>query len=153
MARRAPSKQTRESSPRARLTRPRPGPVPLVLLLGLLLHWAGARRSYTRRSPVEPGDVSWFDGHFFVPCRDEEAVVGTTVTRLRTDFPASHVWVIDDDRDDRTGAIVTELAADDPRVHLVARRRPNAGTGKGAASTPRTTASGRSFRRAPTVPA
>ncbi|MFF9348350.1 glycosyltransferase family 2 protein [Streptomyces sp. NPDC014734] len=106
---------------------------PFVLLLGFLLYWAGARRSYTRRSPVEPGDASRFDWHFFVPCRDEEAVVGTTVTRLRTDFPASHVWVIDDDSDDRTGAIVAELAADDARVHLVARRRPNARTGKGAA--------------------
>ncbi|MFJ1879524.1 glycosyltransferase [Streptomyces sp. NPDC088137] len=107
--------------------------LPFVLLLGFLLYWAGARRSYLRRSPVVPGDASLLDWHFFVPCRDEEAVVGTTVTRLRTDFPAADVWVIDDDSEDRTGAVVASLADDDPRVHLVRRRRPDARTGKGAA--------------------
>ncbi|MFE7616620.1 glycosyltransferase family 2 protein [Streptomyces sp. NPDC057496] len=106
---------------------------PFVLLLGFLLYWAGARRSYLRRPPVVPGDPALFDWHFFVPCRDEEAVVGTTVTRLRTDFPTADVWVIDDDSDDGTGAVVESLAAADPRVHLVRRRRPDARTGKGAA--------------------
>ncbi|MFJ1611980.1 glycosyltransferase family 2 protein [Streptomyces sp. NPDC088251] len=106
---------------------------PFVLLLGFLVYWAGARRAYVRRAPVVPGDASRFDWHFFVPCRDEEAVVATTVTRLRTGFPASDVWVIDDDSDDSTGDIVTALAQDDPRVHLVRRRRPHARTGKGAA--------------------
>ncbi|MFJ1619512.1 glycosyltransferase [Streptomyces sp. NPDC088190] len=80
-----------------------------------------------------PGDAALLDWHFFVPCRDEEAVVGTTVARLRADFPAAAVWVIDDDSEDRTGAVVAALAADDPRVHLVRRRRPDARTGKGAA--------------------
>ncbi|MEE4489950.1 glycosyltransferase family 2 protein [Streptomyces sp. BE230] len=106
---------------------------PFVLLLGFLVYWAGARYAYTRRSPVVPGDSTLLDWHFFVPCRDEEAVVGTTVTRLRNDFPDCDVWVIDDDSDDRTGEIVTALGKDDPQVHLVQRRRPDARTGKGAA--------------------
>ncbi|MET9296156.1 glycosyltransferase [Streptomyces sp. NPDC003077] len=104
-----------------------------ALLLCFLLYWAGARHAYLSRPAAEPGDPAGFDWHFFVPCRDEEAVIGTTVSRLRGDFPACHVWVIDDDSDDATGAIVTAHAATDPYVHLVRRRRPHARAGKGAA--------------------
>ncbi|MFE6233595.1 glycosyltransferase [Cellulosimicrobium sp. NPDC057862] len=82
-----------------------------------------------RRATGEPGAFEW---HFFVPCRDEEAVIDGTVTYLRTTFGA-HVWVIDDDSDDRTGRIVAAHAEVDPRVHLVQRRRPEARTGKGDA--------------------
>ncbi|KOG87904.1 glycosyl transferase, partial [Streptomyces varsoviensis] len=106
---------------------------PFLLLLCFLLYWAGARYSYLRRPAAESGDATAFDWHFFVPCRDEETVVGTTVARLRADFPRAHVWVIDDDSDDATGAIVEEAAAEDARVHLVRRRRPDARKGKGAA--------------------
>ncbi|MBD0747851.1 glycosyltransferase [Streptomyces sp. CBMA152] len=106
---------------------------PFALLTCFLLYWAGARRSYVRRPPTEAGDPAALDWHFFVPCRDEEAVVGTTVAQLRGDFPAAHVWVIDDDSDDRTGLIVAALAEDDRRVHLVRRVRPEARTGKGDA--------------------
>ncbi|MEV0278301.1 glycosyltransferase [Streptomyces sp. NPDC050610] len=106
---------------------------PFFLLLCFLLYWAGARYSYLRRPAAESGDATAFDWHFFVPCRDEEPVVGTTVARLRADFPRAHVWVIDDDSDDRTGAIVEDLAAEDGHVHLVRRRRPDARKGKGAA--------------------
>ncbi|MFF4408298.1 glycosyltransferase [Streptomyces sp. NPDC001262] len=106
---------------------------PFFLLLCFLLYWAGARHAYLRRPVAEPGNADAFDWHFFVPCRDEEAVVGTTVGRLRADHPRAHVWVIDDDSEDRTGAIVAELAEEDRRVHLVRRHRPNARQGKGAA--------------------
>ncbi|WP_405189632.1 glycosyltransferase [Streptomyces anulatus] len=106
---------------------------PFLLLGGFLLYWAGSRHAYARSGPTEPGDPAAHDWHFLVPCRDEEAVIATTVTRLRTDFPASHVWVIDDASDDRTGEIVTALAAEDSYVRLVSRRRPDARTGKGAA--------------------
>ncbi|MGP9017308.1 glycosyltransferase family 2 protein [Streptomyces sp. BR1] len=106
---------------------------PFALLTCFLLYWAGARRSYVNRSRTEAGDPAALDWHFFVPCRDEEAVVGTTVAQLRGDFPAAHVWVIDDDSDDRTGVIVAALAEDDRRVHLVRRVRPEARTGKGDA--------------------
>ncbi len=86
------------------------------------------------RRPRDPeGDPSLFAWHIFVPCRDEEAVIGQTLDRMRFDFPEAHVWVIDDDSDDRTGPIVQERADDDPHVHLVQRRRPDARTGKGAA--------------------
>ncbi|MFI1797262.1 glycosyltransferase [Streptomyces sp. NPDC020379] len=106
---------------------------PFFLLLCFLLYWAGARTSYLRRPAVEEGNAAAFDWHFFVPCRDEEAVIGTTVDRLRKDHPSAHVWVIDDDSDDRTGAIVAELGETDRRVHLVRRHRPDARLGKGAA--------------------
>ncbi|MGW1200216.1 glycosyltransferase [Streptomyces sp. NPDC002536] len=106
---------------------------PFFLLLCFLLYWAGARHAYLRRPAAEPGNADALDWHFFVPCRDEEAVVGTTVGRLRADHPRAHVWVIDDDSEDRTGAIVAGLAEEDRRVHLVRRHRPNARQGKGAA--------------------
>ncbi len=106
---------------------------PFLLLLCFLLYWAGARHAYQTRPVAAAGDPDAYDWHFFVPCRDEETVVGTTVSRLRGDFPAGHVWVIDDDSDDATGAIVTAHAEADPYVHLVQRRRPHARTGKGAA--------------------
>ncbi|MEV4744086.1 glycosyltransferase [Streptomyces sp. NPDC049555] len=106
---------------------------PFFLLLCFLLYWAGARHAYLRRPAVENGNPDAFGWHFFVPCRDEEAVVGTTVARLRADHPAAHVWVIDDDSDDRTGAIVAGLSEEDRRVHLVRRHRPHARQGKGAA--------------------
>ncbi|MFE3071750.1 glycosyltransferase [Streptomyces sp. NPDC059247] len=106
---------------------------PFLLLAGFLVYWAGSRHAYDRREPSRPGDPAAFDWHFFVPCRDEEAVIATTVTRLRGDFPGSHVWVIDDASDDLTAPIVTALADQDPRVHLVSRRRPDARIGKGAA--------------------
>lgn len=106
---------------------------PFLLLACFLLYWAGARHAYARRRPTETGDPAAYDWHFFVPCRDEEAVIATTVTRLRTDFPAAHVWVIDDASDDLTGRIVAHLSAKDPRVRLVTRRRPDARIGKGAA--------------------
>ncbi|MFB7515061.1 glycosyltransferase [Streptomyces sp. NPDC056144] len=106
---------------------------PFLLLGGFLVYWAGARHAYARRRPSEPGDPAAYDWHFFVPCRDEEAVIATTVTRLRTDFAGAHVWVIDDASDDLTAPIVTALAGRDPGVHLVSRHRPDARVGKGAA--------------------
>ncbi|MFE0175094.1 glycosyltransferase [Streptomyces sp. NPDC059002] len=106
---------------------------PFVLLVCFFLYWAGARHAYLRRPAHEGGDSGAFAWHFFVPCRDEETVVGATVTRLRTDFPAAHVWVVDDASEDRTAAVVAALAEDDKRVHLVSRRRPDARVGKGAA--------------------
>ncbi|MEW1695063.1 glycosyltransferase family 2 protein [Streptomyces sp. NPDC093249] len=106
---------------------------PFLLLAGFLVYWAGSRHAHHRREPSRPGDPAAFDWHFFVPCRDEEAVIATTVTRLRGDFPGSHVWVIDDASDDLTAPIVTALADQDPHVHLVSRHRPDARTGKGAA--------------------
>ncbi|MEV7289230.1 glycosyltransferase family 2 protein [Streptomyces sp. NPDC093252] len=107
--------------------------LPFLLLACFLLYWAGARHAYARRRPTEAGDPAAYDWHFFVPCRDEEAVIAITVNRLRADFPDAHVWVVDDASDDRTGPIVAGLAVSDPLVHLVARRRPDARIGKGAA--------------------
>ncbi|MFC8510329.1 glycosyltransferase family 2 protein [Streptomyces sp. NPDC057411] len=106
---------------------------PFLLLAGFLVYWAGARHAYARRRPVESGDPAAYDWHFFVPCRDEEAVIADTVARLRADFAGSHVWVIDDASDDLTAPIVSALAERDPKIHLVSRRRPDARIGKGAA--------------------
>lgn len=88
---------------------------------------------FLRRKPAASGDDTLFEWHFFVPCRDEEAVIDVTIERLRSTFPKSHVWVIDDDSEDRTADLVIARTAADSFVHLVQRRRPNARIGKGAA--------------------
>ncbi|BAJ26481.1 MULTISPECIES: glycosyltransferase [Kitasatospora] len=94
----------------------------LTLVLPLLV-----RR--TRR----PGKAADYEWHLFVPCRDEEAVIGDTLHYLRRSCPEAHIWVIDDDSEDRTGDIVRWAAIQDPAIHLVQRRRPNARLGKGEA--------------------
>ncbi|MBZ2194795.1 glycosyltransferase family 2 protein [Occultella gossypii] len=107
--------------------------ISLVIVVTFLTYLTTIARAYFRRSPDRTGDADAFEWHMFVPCRDEEVVVGATIERLRTDFPQAHVWVIDDDSDDATADVVTGRAAVDPLVHLVQRRRPNARTGKGDA--------------------
>lgn len=102
----------------------------VLLFLGYL---TSILRAYLRRRPEERGDVTSFAWHFFVPCRDEEAVIDQTVERLRADFPGAHVWVVDDDSDDRTAEVVAGWAERDRFVHLVRRTRPQARTGKGDA--------------------
>lgn len=88
---------------------------------------------FLRYPATKPGNPESFDWHFFIPCRDEEAVVADTITRARADFPLAHVWVIDDDSEDTTARIVSGFAETDNHVHLVQRRLPNARTGKGDA--------------------
>lgn len=88
---------------------------------------------YLRHKPIPVGDPDDFEWHFFIPCRDEAAVIDQTITRARGDFPAAHVWVIDDDSDDETATIADSHAAVDDHVHVVRRVRPNARTGKGDA--------------------
>ncbi|GAA1315739.1 glycosyltransferase family 2 protein [Leucobacter albus] len=85
---------------------------------------------FLRRKPDTPGDSRDFEWHFAIPCRDEEAVIGHTISYLRGHFPDAHLWVIDDDSEDTTAAIVTSFASEDEHVHLVQRRRPDARTGK-----------------------
>ncbi|HEX5403801.1 MAG TPA: glycosyltransferase family 2 protein [Pseudonocardiaceae bacterium] len=92
---------------------------------------------YLRHKPSTPGDPGQFEWHFLVPCRDEESVVGGTVRYLRSTFPQAHVWVIDDDSDDRTVQVVEGLrhghGEHSRYIHLVRRHRPMARTGKGDA--------------------
>ena len=88
---------------------------------------------FLTKARTEPGRPARFAWHVFVPARDEQAVIATTLRRCRTDFPAAHVWVIDDASEDDTAAIVAAAAAADRNIHLVRRSRPDARTGKGDA--------------------
>jgi len=105
----------------------------LLFSAAFLTYWVGILWSYLRRKPHEEGDPAAFEWHLFVPCLDEEAVVGETLTYLRSTFPAAHVWVIDDDSADATASIVALAGESDRLVHLIRRRPPDARTGKGAA--------------------
>jgi cellulose synthase/poly-beta-1,6-N-acetylglucosamine synthase-like glycosyltransferase len=86
--------------------------------------------SFLRAKPQQPGQGEDFAWHFLIPCRDEDSVIGDTLDYLRAQYPDVHLWVIDDDSEDRTAEIVRSLAERCSYIHLVQRRRPNARTGK-----------------------
>lgn len=105
----------------------------ILLFLAFLTYVLAIVIPFLRRRRDTVGDPLAFQWHFFVPCRDEEAVIGETIHRLTSDFPDAAVWVIDDDSTDSTSAIVSAAAEENPRVRLVQRRLPHARTGKGDA--------------------
>ena len=86
-----------------------------------------------RRRPADGADGRAFEWHFLIPCLNEESVVDETVRRLIAQFPAAHIWCIDDHSDDSTPAVLAALAAQFHQVHVVTRRAPEARTGKGPA--------------------
>lgn len=88
---------------------------------------------FLRHKPKDAGDPTRFEWHIFVPCRDEEVVIGGTIEYLLNSFPGVHIWVIDDDSDDSTATVVKWWRRRSSLVHLVQRRRPLARTGKGDA--------------------
>ncbi|MER8037199.1 glycosyltransferase [Streptomyces hydrogenans] len=88
---------------------------------------------FLRGRPRPAGDASRFDWHVIVPCLNEAAVIGETLTRLREAFPDAHLWIVDDASDDDTAALVTRHRQGDRRIHLVPRELPRARTGKGDA--------------------
>ncbi|MGW3227124.1 glycosyltransferase family 2 protein [Kitasatospora sp. NPDC001095] len=104
-----------------------------VLGIGFLVYVTVIVRNFLRAGPDAPGDPSRFDWHFLIPCRDEEAVIGTTLDYLARHFPRARVWVVDDHSEDRTAEVVRARAAEGRPVHLVGRRLPRARTGKGDA--------------------
>lgn len=104
----------------------------LFVVVSFVGYVASIAVPYMRHRPGERGDASRFSWQIFVPCRDEDAVIASTLDRLRTTFAFAHVWVIDDDSEDATAAIVRQAAERDGHVHLVSRRRPDARVGKGA---------------------
>ncbi|WP_283137177.1 glycosyltransferase family 2 protein [Rhizohabitans arisaemae] len=90
-------------------------------------------RPYVKRLPGRTGDPAAFEWHIFIPCRDEAMVIGGTLAYLRENIPSAHLWIVDDDSDDRTAEIVDNRGAADPFIHLVRRFRPDARVGKGEA--------------------
>lgn len=86
-----------------------------------------------RYRPRPAGDAAAMNWHIFMPALNEERVIGATIAYLRDTFPQAHLWVIDDDSDDETGAIVQRGARQDAFVHIVSRHQPEARTGKGDA--------------------
>ncbi|WP_375493917.1 glycosyltransferase family 2 protein [uncultured Jatrophihabitans sp.] len=67
-----------------------------------------------------------------VPARNEEQVIGDTITNLRgLDYAgACRILVVDDASTDTTAALIAEHAAQDPRVRLLSRTAEQGGRGK-----------------------
>ncbi|WP_380281710.1 glycosyltransferase [Kitasatospora purpeofusca] len=106
-----------------------------VLGVGFLAYVVVIVRGYLRDRPAPTGDPDGFGWHFLIPCRDEEAVIATTLDYLAAHFAGATVWVVDDASADRTAELVRTWPATSDRltVHLVPRRLPEARTGKGDA--------------------
>ncbi|KDN85332.1 glycosyltransferase [Kitasatospora cheerisanensis] len=104
-----------------------------VLGVGFLGYVGVIVTGFLRARPDAPGDPSGYQWHFVVPCRDEEAVIGTTLDHLHRRFPTARLWVVDDHSVDRTAEVVRALGDAGLPVHLVQRRLPDARTGKGDA--------------------
>lgn len=104
-----------------------------VLLVMFLTYVGFILAPFLTRRRSRKGLPAMFEWHMFVPCLDEELVIDETLERFTRDFPTAHVWVIDDASEDATPQIVARRAAADTRIHLVARRPPEARQGKGAA--------------------
>jgi 1,2-diacylglycerol 3-beta-glucosyltransferase len=68
--------------------------------------------------------------YFLIPCLNEEAVIGTTITRLLRD-DETRVVVVDDGSRDRTSEVVRSVGGE--RTLLISRRLPLAQQGKGPA--------------------
>jgi 1,2-diacylglycerol 3-beta-glucosyltransferase len=112
----------------------------VIFMVFLVRHLAFAvSASWT--APRDIGADSGFDFGFrppvtvLVPCRNEELVIdGVVACLLALDYPHDllELIVIDDGSDDRTGAILDELVAREPRLSCL-HRRPDAGGGKSAA--------------------
>jgi 1,2-diacylglycerol 3-beta-glucosyltransferase len=69
-----------------------------------------------------------------VPCRDEEEVIGATISAVLGQDPSASIVVIDDGSTDATAAIVAQaMETANGRVRLVRRVLPNARKGKGPA--------------------
>lgn len=68
--------------------------------------------------------------YFLIPCLNEEAVIGTTITRLLRD-DETRVVVVDDGSRDRTAEVVRSVGGE--RTLLISRRLPLAQQGKGPA--------------------
>lgn len=88
---------------------------------------------YLRRKPDEGGRADDFSWHILIPCRDEEAVIESTVRSLVATHPRARVWCIDDASRDATPTILARLAQELPHVRVVTRSLPEARIGKGPA--------------------
>jgi cellulose synthase/poly-beta-1,6-N-acetylglucosamine synthase-like glycosyltransferase len=112
----------------------------IVFLLFLVRHLAFAASALS----AAPGDMRTRTGFDFgyrpfvtvlVPCRNEELVIeGLVSTLLLFDYPADRheIIIIDDGSDDRTGAIIDELAERHPHLQCL-HRAPGSGGGKSGA--------------------
>lgn len=107
--------------------------VAIVLCVGFLAYVVAILVPFLRRPPAVPGRAEDLEWHLLLPCLDEAAVIGRTVTRLLATAPTAHLWCIDDDSTDATPDVLAVLAATHDRVHVVSRRAPHAREGKGAA--------------------
>ena len=98
-----------------------------VVYAGMIL------RPYLRRKREVTGDAGDFSWHLIVPCRDEAAVIESTISGLVSNHPRARIWCVDDASQDATPAILARLAGEIRQLRVVTRILPNARLGKGPA--------------------
>ncbi len=113
----------------------------IVVALGLGQYvssfWIGMKQTPKARSrdakleSQTPDPADKFTMYFLVPCLNEEAVIGATITAALAQHANANIIVIDDDSEDDTVQIASSF--DSNRVSVVERTLPEARLGKGKA--------------------
>ncbi len=87
----------------------------VVIVMNTLLNWLSLPRL-----GKSPAPQNWPAVAILVPARDEEANIRRCLTSLLAqDYPDFSVWVLDDASTDGTPAILAELSATEPRLHVL----------------------------------
>jgi chlorobactene glucosyltransferase len=92
----------------------------IVVFLGVLLVIALSNLVVLRRLGTYPRPPRTPRVSILVPARNEEINIGPCLrSLLAQDYPDFEVIVLDDESQDRTGAIIAEIAAEDPRLRAI----------------------------------
>lgn len=87
----------------------------LVMILLTIIYNLYAFPRLGEKKPLEERGVS-----ILIPARNEEEIIGQTVTALcNQSYRSIEILVLDDHSDDETAAVVNKIAADDSRVHVL----------------------------------
>lgn len=93
----------------------------LALIASFGMNWRRMRRIPRLSPPCLPPDPPLIS--ILIPARNEERVIGRCVRGvLAQRYPNFEVIVVDDGSTDRTPAILADLAANDPRLHVIPGR-------------------------------
>ena len=118
--------------------------VPLYLIVAVIVVYTIRHYVFTlnrlfgrhRQPYVDIGTASWPSVAVFVPCHNEEKVIGHMLDALlAADYPRDRLTIIpiDDRSTDRTGAILDDYAGRFPGRIAPVHRRPGSTPGKAAA--------------------
>lgn len=91
----------------------------LFWLVAALILWRGARRMRRLATLTAPAPEPWPKVSIVLAARNEGATLGAAVpTMLALDYPDYEIIAVNDRSEDNTGAVLTAMAARDPRLQV-----------------------------------